>query len=679
MNSVYLTNPVTGAKRSIKKAYNIKYSERSNNLFTGGFTLPADDELTGKIQQFSFIEMFDGERRVEVFTVVKSAESYGSSVPVIKYDLLDALFLLNLSVIEFLQLTNPTTREALQAVMDYQYLPYWTLGDVEFSRGLSYQWENENGLLSPLMSVLDDTAEPYVIERDTTKFPFVLHFRKPTSKVSARVKQGYNMTGFTVEQEGKNLVNWILPKGNAEGINAVDISKLNGGKRYLMDQESMNKYFPAMNIWKDNRFAIEENLFEGAKSRLNAWKEPKVDWEVSAVDLTKVMRHPENLAINQNREIKANELTLDSLVEVETKRYGKINLRVLERSKNDVTGKPGEMTLKITNEGVNAFAYDEERQQDIARMTANGAQNIIPYIFDREADDTEPVDFNFEIPEDCVNVNSAFLWIKPTNFRATSKGNKSSDTVVSSATSSAGGGTTVGSTSESGGGTTVGSTSSAGGGQTVGTTSSSGGGQTSSASGNHRHRMFNFIGGSSLNDAPVSGFSAPTGEDGLQPMVVGFHRSLESADQDLFTAGTSGTHSHTVSSHTHSVSITINAHTHDVSINIPAHTHKFSVTILPHTHDVKITIPGHTHPIIYGIFKYTSLPKSMEVWIDENVVPVDSTSVSRLDVVKYLKKDSSGKVVRGSHKLKIKPDDLVRFEIQLMLTVFIKSRIGGQI
>lgn len=654
MISIYLTNPITGEKRGVKKAFNISYSERSNNLFTGGFSLPAEDKLTDIIKQFSFIEMFDGERRVELFTVVKSAESYGTGVPVIKYELLDALFLLNLSVIEFLQLTNPTTREALQEVMNCQYLPYWKLGDVEFSRGFSYQWENENGLLSPLMSVLDDTAEPYVIERDTTQFPFILNFRRPPSAITARVKQGYNMSGFSVEREGKNLVNWILPKGNAEGINAVDIAKLNGGKRYLMDQESMNEYFPAMTIWKDGRYTVAENLFEATKSRLNAWKEPKVDWDVSAVDLTKVMRHPENLAINRNRAIKANEFNLDSLVEVETKKYGKINLRVLERSKSDVTGKPGDMTLKITNEGINAFAYDEERQNEISKMTANGAQNIIPYIFDREADDTEPVDFNFEIPEDCVNVNNAFLWIKPTNFRATSKGNKSSDTTVSSATSSAGGGTTVGSTSESGGGSTQGATS------------SSGGGQTSSAGGDHRHRMFRMSGSSLLieGDAytPMHALSAANGAD----VRVGV--KLVDSVGELWTDGSSGSHSHTVSSHTHTV-----------SINIPAHTHRFSVTIQSHTHEVKITIPGHTHPIIYGIFKYPNLPTAMNVWIDSNAVPVSGTSVSRLDVAKYLKKDSDGKVVRGEHNLKIKPNDLVRFEIQLMLTVFIKSRIGGKI
>jgi hypothetical protein len=93
------------------------------------------------------------------FVVVKSTESFGSAVPTINYELLDALFLLNLSVIEYLQLVNPTTKEALAAVLDYQYLPYWKLGDCEFSRGFSYSWENENGLLDPLMSVVGDTGE----------------------------------------------------------------------------------------------------------------------------------------------------------------------------------------------------------------------------------------------------------------------------------------------------------------------------------------------------------------------------------------------------------------------------------------------------------------------------------------------------------------------------------------
>lgn len=666
MISIYLKDPIANKKQSVKNAFNISYAERSNNLFTAGFSLPSEDKQTEKIKQFSFIEIFDGDQRIELFTVVKSSESYSSSVPVIKYDLLDALFLLNLSVIEFLQLTNPTTKEALNAIMDCQYLPYWRLGDVEFSRGFSYQWENENGLLSPLMSVLDDTAEQYVIERDTTKFPFTLHFRRPPSKVSARIKQGYNMTGFTVEQEGKNLVNWILPKGNAEGINAVDISKLNGGKRYLMNQESMNAYFPAMTIWKDERYNVEENLLEAAKSRLDAWKEPKVNWDVNAVDLTKVLRHPENLESNKNREIKVNKLPLNSLVEVETKKYGKIKLRVLERGKADLTGKPGELGLSITNEGINAFAYDEERQNEISKMTANGAQNMLPFVFDREADADHPVEFTFPIYEEVVNVNDCRFWLKTTRYRATSKGNESSPVQVSAATTEGGGAYVSTVTSQGGGASVQSATSSSGGGSVQSATSSSGGGQTSSENGDHRHLMF----------SPISG-SGPIPTTRYQAYGSSLVELLGSPN-DIYTRGASGSHSHTVANHTHNVSISIPNHTHDISITIPSHTHNINLNIPNHTHRVTITIPSHTHPIVYGIFEYNGMPSSVEVTVDGNKIPSTSLSYDGIDLKPYLKKDSSGKVTRGDHTLKIKPNDLARFEISIILTIFIKSRLGGK-
>lgn len=632
----------------MKHAFDIGYLERSNNLFTGKFSLPATDDDTKKIKQFSFIEIYDGSERVELFVVVKSAESYGSSVPTIKYELLDALFLLNLSVIEFLQLVNPTTKEALEAVLDYQYLPYWKLGDCEFSRGFSYSWENENGLLDPLMSVIDDTGERYVIERDTTQFPFILHFRRPRNTTSARVKQGYNMRGFSVEQAGKNLVNWILPKGNAEGINAVDIKKVNNGIPYLMDQESMNEFFPAMTIWKDERFEIEQNLKDAAQSRLDAWKQPLVTWNVDAVDMTKVLKRPENIRANGNRAIKANALKLNDLVIVDTQKHGKIPLRVLEKGKSDVIGSPGELELKITNENISAFAYDEKRQQEISKMTSNGAQNIIPYIFDREADENIPVEFTFQVPDEAINVNSAQLFVKTTRYRSTSKGNESLPQTVSSSTSSSGGASVQSATSASGGGSVQSATS------------SSGGGQTSSSNGSHSHRMFR-AGGTSANidEYVYTNFMATGNSDWV---------SMKSLQQvDLWTDASSGAHTHTVAAHTHNVSINIPAHSHDVSINIPAHTHQ-----------VSITIPGHTHEIIFGIYEYSKLPSKLDIWIDDVKVPTTAIGVDNFDVVQYMRKDSSGKVVRGNHTLKIKPDDLARLEIQIILTVFIKSRLGGK-
>lgn len=652
MISIFLKNPITNSKKPIRNAFNIGYLERSNNLFTGKFSLPADDSDSKKIKQFSFIEVFDSGERVELFVVVKSAESYGSSVPTINYELLDALFLLNMSVIEFLQLVNPTTKEALEAVLDYQYLPYWKLGVCEFDRGFSYSWENENGLLDPLMSILNDTGERYVIERDTTQFPFIIHFKRPSDQVKARVKQGYNMRGFSVEQEGKNLVNWILPKGNAEGINAVDIKKVNGGIPYLMDQQSMNEFFPAMTIWKDERFDIEQNLKDAAQSRLNAWKQPLVTWDVEAVDMTKVLQRPENIKVNRNRAIQANQLKLNDLVVVDTKKHGKVTLRVLEKGKSDVVGSPGDLELKITNEDISAFAYDEKRQQEISKMTSNGAQNIIPYIFDREADEDIPVEFTFQVPDEAINVNSALLYVNTTRYRATAKGNESQPQNVSSATSSAGGASIQSATSSSGGASVQSATSEAAGQST----------QTSSANGGHSHDMF------------INGTNPGTTPHGLRQFTDGYGNLvfLETAtalSTKIRTAETVDNHSH---------SVTTPAHTHNVSISIPTHTHDVSITIPTHTHDVSIVIPGHTHDIIFGIFEYSQLPTKLDIWVDDTKVPITDVNINDFDLVQYLRKGLDGKVVRGGHTLKIRPDDLARLEIQIILTVFIKSRLGGK-
>lgn len=654
MISVFLNNPLTGSRRPIKYAFNINYLERSNNLFTAKFSLPATNKDTEKIKQFSFVEIYDGDHRVELFVVVKSTESFGSAVPTINYELLDALFLLNLSVIEYLQLVNPTTKEALEAVLDYQYLPYWKLGDCEFSRGFSYSWENENGLLDPLMSVIGDTGESYVIERDTTQFPFILHFRRPPSEVSARVKQGYNMRGFTIEQEGKNLVNWILPKGNAEGINAVDIKKVNNNIPYLMDQDSMNEYFPAMTIWKDDRYTIDSNLKEAAQSRLDAWKEPNISWSVSAVDLTKVLKHPNNLKINSNREIQANKLRLNSVVSVETEKYGTISLRVLEKGKSDITGSPGDLALKITNENINPFSYDEKRQQEISKVTANGAQNIIPFVFDREADPSNPVVFRFPVYEEVVNVNDCRLWINTTRYRATSKGNESAPTTVTASTTE-GGGSYVSMVTSQSGGASVQSTTSEAAGQST---------QTSSANGSHRHATLKYI-------SDVSGETSVGSPRLYEAYGTGFRLIIPSVSMagDVTTAEAADNHTH---------SVTTPSHTHNVSLSIPAHTHNISLNIPNHTHKVSVTIPSHTHEMIFGIFEYSKLPSKIILKVDGNVVPVDSVNLDGIDLKDYMRKDSSGKVTRDSHTLEITPNDLARFEVTLMLTIFIKSRLGGK-
>ncbi len=115
-----------------------------------------------------------------------------------------------------------------------------------------------------------------------------------------------------------------------------------------------------------------------------------------------------------------------------------------------------------------------------------------------------------------------------------------------------------------------------------------------------------------------------------------------------------------------------------MSITIPAHTHNISLTIPAHTHQVSITIPGHTHEIIYGIFEYDKLPTSLDVRVDGKKIEVDSTNFERFNIIPYLDQTPDESVSRGSHTIEIRPNDLARVQVTLILRVFIRSNLGGE-
>ncbi|MCC2250382.1 hypothetical protein JUJ52_10435 [Virgibacillus sp. AGTR] len=253
--------------------------------------------------------------------------------------------------------------------------------------------------------------------------------------------------------------------------------------------------------------------------------------------------------------------------------------------------------------------------------------------------------------EDISKINQ----IKSRTFRGYSKATGGGGAIVKS--TKGGGGTTRSTTS--GGGTTA--TSSSGGGTSKSTQSGGGTSQTSSAGGDHRHRVFRHMsdGGSS----PARAYVAANG--------AGVHVQA-STPEDLWTEGSSGNHSHSVSVPNHSHSFTVPNHTHTVTV--PNHSHE--VSIPNHSHEV--TLPNHTHEILHGIFRLSELPTSVEIRVDGNLTPYTEISGQNLDLIPYLARDSNGKIKRGAwHEVSIKPDKRSRVNANVISRLFIQSLIGG--
>lgn len=643
---------------TLANAYNVGYSKEENQLWDASFQLPYGDPQLKYCRPLRFIKIYDNEDEyIGEFRIWPSEKKKSMSDRQVKIELLDCLHTLTDSVLfGYYQLNNYKTDYVFNWLLNKQKNKRWIPGRVDFQRGFSYAWENENGLVDALFSIPKPFDEDWIIERDTTVYPWKLSLVKPQTEVTARIIEGYNLKEFTVKESPQKLVNRVYALGDGEGVNQLTFKTINNGKAYVEDTDSQSEYGLIEYIWTDRRFKDKASQKASAEGMLKNWKELQYTWEITALDLMKLANRPSNLAINQGREIKANELRLGKVIELITEDNEPIQFRILKESKSDIDDGKANIQLTLGNVigNTGTTIADVERQQEINTNYANGATNIVPYIFDREADSANPVEFNFFVDDDVRNVNTCELTVDTSHFRATSKGNTSSPQQVSSSTSSAGGASVQSATSSSGGASVQSATSSAGGAST----------QTSSANGSHRHATLKYI-------SDVTGETSVGSPRLYEAYGTGFRLIIPSVAMpgDITTAEAADNHTHTVS---------VPAHTHNVSINIPAHTHNVSINIPAHTHQVSITIPGHTHEIIYGIFEYANLPNKLKIEVDGNVVPITDTSFERFNIVPYLSKDEDGKVTRGRHTLKITPDDLARIEIQLILRVFIQSQLGGE-
>lgn len=653
----------------LENAYSIGYDKKINNLWTASFKLPIDDEKNELVQHFRFVEIWETEEEkdedyIGLFQILPKETTKNNSTREISYECTHVLrTLMGKSLFKYHQSDGNTTRANLEWLLSKQdpNEKYWVLGECDFTRYFSYSFENEN-LLSAIFSIPTPFEESYRWTWNTRKFPWILNLVKQETEPVCRLSEGYNLVGFTIEENPNDLFNRVYPLGSGEGVNQLDITKINNGKPYVENAESIAKYGLQEYVWADKRFTLRENLKASAEALLSKWSRPIVSWTCSAAYLYQLTGE----SVDKFKE--------GAIVRVHTEQFGTVDLRINREKRQDIGEKPGDIDLELGDikTDLGTTATDVERRQQINELWSQGATNVIPMIFIAEADEDHPIKLPVFLDDDIVHVNTAELTISTTYFRATSKGNKSIPQTVSSSTSSSGGASVQSATSSSGGGSVQSSTSESGGGSTQ--SSSAGGGQTSSANGDHRHLMFIAGSGAFATPASLQMYTAAGSSAGGDGRTIGIANN-DLSSGNLYTAGSSGNHSHTVSNHTHSV--TIPSHTHRVSVTIPAHTHRVSIDIPAHTHEVSITIPGHTHEIIYGIFEYDNLPDKLQIKVDGKVIGTDATDITRYDIIPYLHQESDETVSRGEHTIEIKPNNLARIQVQLTLRVFIRSNLGG--
>lgn len=656
----------------LENAYDVGYEKIENEIGSIEFSMPLYDTKNAMIQALQYVELTDNEDEyVGLYRIIPSTIQKDKSNYTIKYSAMHVIgTLLDSVLFGYHELVNRTTTDVINYILGKQKTKHWVLKKCEFTRYFSYAWENENGLADALFSIPQAFDEDYIWQWNTQVYPFELSLVKPPTEPICRIQEGYNMEGFEIESDPNNLVNRVYPLGAGEGINQLNIKSVNGGKEYVEDPDSINKYGLIEYVWVDQRFTIAQALKGNALNMLKKWSIPKVSWKVQAADLIKLTDSP----------LEIDKLRQGTVVMINTNEYGSFNLRIKKESKSDVFGAPQELKLELGNlkDDINTTMSDLGRKQQINETYSQGATNILNYSYQDNCEAAYPAEIEFYLDDDVFHVNTVELTFKTKRYRGYTKAVKGggSKTITSEAggqstQTSSSGGASVRSTTSGGGGV---STSGAGGGSYQGGSTNAGGGsvRSSSAGGNHDHLMF------SVRPGPT-----PPSSKAMYVAGGGGVLYAEGAGGTFRTAGSSGNHTHSVEipSHSHGFGITIQPHTHNVSI--PSHSHQ--VSIPNHTHTVKIpshkhnvVLPEHTHPLEWGIFQASDSASSVDIIVDGTTLPKHEINQDRLNIVNYLKKTSSGKIQRGNHTIKIKPNKLARIEAQVTCRVFIQSQLGGQ-
>ncbi|MGH1326587.1 phage tail spike protein [Bacillus pretiosus] len=658
----------------LENAYKIGYVKETNNLWTCSFSLPLNDPKRLEVNPKRFIELYDHDKYIGKFIINPKKTVKNESDQSITYNCEHVWSTLHSDVLfRYHQLTNWTTRDVLQYLINQQEVKHWNLGKVEFTRYFHYAWENEDSLLNALVSVPKPFNESYLWTWDDTQYPFTLNLVHADDEKVDVIRYGKNLKGIEKDEDPTGLITRIYPLGYGEGVNQLGIESVNSGVPYLQAEQSIiDQYGIHKRIWADRRFEDAESLKASGGGLLAQYKRPITTVSVDCIDYE---------LIDPYKLVKYDISKIVGVYDQDTDTND--DLRIMKLSKSDIYGDPSNIQFEIGNvrDDIGTTITDLQKKQLVNDTYSQGSTNIDSRDYQDNCDPEHPAVIRFQIPNDVKNVNELLLTFETLRFRAYERAIKGGGAVVASTSaggatigSTSSGGATVGSTSS--GGATVGSTSS--GGSTVSSTSAGGGTvKASSGGGDHVHKMFH--GGGIMPAEPTTiGLYTAFSDPGRNTAASFYAKGTGSS---FYTHGSSGDHTHDISLPDHSHSISIPNHSH--SISIPNHTHDISIP--NHTHDISIpnhkhdiTLPDHTHEIEYGIFEFNETPSKVTITVDGNVLPFDSTSGQDINLVPYLAKDTDGKLQRGRYvEIKITPNSLARINATVTGRLFIQSRSGG--
>ena len=303
------------------------------------------------------------------------------------------------------QYSGYATPQVIQNILNMQETERWVLGACEFNNNIEYSFENENGLLAPLLSIPIPFNTAYEFTYDTTVYPWISNLKIASNTVKSEIRWGKDMTDFNKVSDPTDIVNYIIPLGVGEGINQLNISSINSGLKYIKDDASIAQWGKRPYIWIDRSIENVYTLKSTAESLLTQWKDPKISFSVNAVDLSILPEYEKERKI----------LNGITRIIVDDEEYF---ARIVGEEISDLSNEY-DVKYQINNkiDDIATTQADLERRMQVSDAYSQGATNIYSFTYQDNCDDAVPASIVFNIDNDVQNVNTCELTFETKKYR----------------------------------------------------------------------------------------------------------------------------------------------------------------------------------------------------------------------------------------------------------------------
>lgn len=631
----------------LENAGEIAYNLPHNDLWTASFTLPSSDPKNAHCQAHNMVRVPDGMRDLGLYRIVGMPTSEETATGGVKTYSLEHVMatLLDDVLFGYHEIGGPgvDTAQVIRYILAQQTTQRWVLGVCEYADQFAYKFENTS-LLSALLSLGNVLTDEYTWDFDTSSTPWTVNLRHADTSPGCGIHYMRNMVEIEKTMDATTLVTRLYLLGYGEGVNQLTIREANNGLPYI-DADTVSVWGIKASVYADTRIEDAATLKARGLSVLDRYKNPYITYTASAIDLTRLTGQEWDKHMP------------GKLVRVMDGEHGvNFTARIVNISKENVRGRPGEIEITIANaprdaaDSINTLAD----RMGISELYSQGATNLYSQQYADNADATHPARMRVYVPSGCVRINQMLLSWQLDAFRAYETGAAAGGATAtttqsggsSTSTSSAGGasertsrsggayaqtlaqevittqavtgGTIAGHSGDTSGntgyainssGNSMTSTGSSGkqttGDSSILTTYSSSSAMVTGESGDHAHsgpsHSHSFSGSDSVGD---HGHYHEIASPGTSTVTRGISRTIThnvsisgtTSSAGTGSTGTAGAHRHSMASHTHGMRHThaVDGHTHGM-----AHRHNFS-----HSHNVvcvvnipsqDITIPAHSH------------------------------------------------------------------------------------